>query len=133
MFLRLLALFTFIPLIELMLLIRLGREIGLSSTLAIVFLTGILGAYLARQEGFIVITNIKQELSQGKIPAAHLLDGVIILAGGLLLLTPGLVTDFFGFLALIPATRNLIKNYLKRKFKQKIDNKKIYTSYTIEN
>lgn len=116
-----------------MLLIQLGREIGLASTLAIVILTGILGAYLAKQEGFLVITKIRQELNQGSIPAGQLLDGVLILSGGLLLLTPGLVTDFFGFLALIPITRNLFKNYLKRKLRQKIDANEIHTSYTIEN
>lgn len=132
MFLRLFALFTLIPIIELTLLIELGRQIGLWSTVAIVIFTGIFGAYLAKREGFLVITRIRQELQQGQLPAEPLVDGVIILAGGLLLLTPGLLTDAVGFLALFPVSRRYIKRYLKGKFEQKIDSGEIYTSYTIE-
>lgn len=132
MLLRLILLFTVIPLIELSLLIELGRRIGLGSTIAIVIVTGIAGAYLAKYEGFRVIFRIRQELSSGHLPAEELLDGVIILSGGLLLLTPGLMTDAVGFLALIPFTRSYIKRYLKSKFKQKIDSQEIHTFYTIE-
>ena len=131
MLLRLILLFTLVPLIELSLLIELGRQIGLGSTIAIVIVTGVIGAYLAKYEGFKVISGIRQELGAGKIPAKGLIDGVIILAGGLLLLTPGLLTDTIGFLALIPVTRNYLKQYLKKKFKQKIDSKEIHTFYTI--
>ena len=132
MLFRLILLFTLVPLIELTLLIKLGRQIGLESTLAIVILTGITGAYLAKYEGFRVLTRIRQDLSEGRIPAEGLIDGVIILAGGLLLLTPGLITDAIGFIALIPVTRHYLKQYLKRKFKQKIDSREIHTFYTID-
>ncbi len=132
MLFRLILLFTLIPLIELSLLIELGKQIGLGSTIAIVILTGILGAYLAKHEGFIVINRIQQELSQGRLPAESLIDGVIILAGGLLLLTPGLLTDAIGFIALVPISRDYLKKFLKQKFKQKIDTGEIHTSYTIE-
>lgn len=129
---RLVLLFTLIPLIELSLLIELGRNIGLGQTIAIVILTGIAGAYLAKYEGFRVVTQIREELNQGRIPAEGLLDGVIIFAGGLLLLTPGLITDAVGFLALIPGSRQYIKKYLRNKFKQKIDTNRVYTTYTRE-
>jgi len=132
MLLRLILLFTLVPLIELSLLIELGRHIGLGSTIAIVIFTGVIGAYLAKYEGFKVISGIRQELQSGKIPAEGLIDGVIILAGGLLLLTPGLLTDSIGFLALIPVTRNYLKRYLKRKFKQKIDSKEVHSFYIID-
>jgi UPF0716 protein FxsA len=132
MLLRLILIFTLVPLIELSLLIELGHHIGLGSTLAIVIITGVIGAYLAKYEGFKVIYRIRQELRSGRIPAEGLIDGAIILAGGLLLLTPGLLTDTIGFLALIPVTRNYLKKYLKRKFKQKIDSKEIHTFYTID-
>jgi len=125
-------LFTLVPLVELSLLIELGRRIGLGATIAIVIITGILGAYLAKYEGFRIIFRIRRELSAGRLPTEELLDGVIILSGGLLLLTPGLMTDAIGFLALIPPTRSYIKRYLKRKFKQKIDSKQIHTYYTID-
>jgi UPF0716 protein FxsA len=131
MLFRLILLFTLVPLIELSLLIQLGRQIGLGSTLAIVIITGVIGAYLAKYEGFRVITRIRQDLDEGRIPAEGLLDGVIILAGGLLLLTPGLLTDTIGFLALIPVTRRNHKQYLKQKYKHKLDSKEIHTFYTI--
>jgi len=132
MLFRLILLFTVIPLIELSLLIELGSRIGLGSTIAIVIITGILGAYLAKYEGFRIFFRIRQELSAGHLPAEELLDGVIILSGGLLLLTPGLITDAIGFLALIPLTRSHIKRFLKRKFKQKMDSNEIHTFYTID-
>ena len=127
---RLIFLFTLIPLMELSLLIELGRQIGLGEAIAIVILTGIAGAYLAKYEGFRVVYRIRQELNEGRIPAEELLNGVIILAGGLLLLTPGLITDAVGFLALIPSSRQFIKQYMRKKFEQKIDTKRIYTTYT---
>ena len=132
MLLRLILIFTLVPLIELSLLIELGRHIGFAPTLAIVIITGVIGAYLAKYEGFKVIYRIRQELRNGRIPAEGLIDGAIILAGGLLLLTPGLLTDTIGFLALIPFTRKYLKHYLKRKFKQKIDSKEIHAFYTID-
>ena len=132
MLFRLILIFTLIPIIELSLLIELGKQIGLGSTIAIVILTGVLGAYLAKHEGFMVINRIRKELSQGRIPAESLIDGVIILAGGLLLLTPGLLTDTIGFIALFPISREYLKKFLKQKFKQKINNGEIYTSYTID-
>lgn len=132
MLFRVMLLFTLVPLVELSLLIESGRRIGFGATIAIVIITGILGAYLAKYEGFRIIFRIRRELSAGRLPTEELLDGVIILSGGLLLLTPGLITDAIGFLALIPLTRSHIKRYLKRKFKQKIDSKQIHTFYTVD-
>lgn len=132
MFFRLMLLFTVVPLIELSLLIKLGSSIGSGATIGIVILTGVLGAFLAKQEGFLVISKIRQELNEARLPANHLLDGVIILVGGLLLITPGLLTDTIGFLALIPVTRQYFKEFLKRKFNQKINSGQIYTSYTVD-
>ena len=132
MILRLFLLFTLIPLIELSLLIKLGQKIGLGPTVLIVVITGIAGAWLAKQQGFITISKIRLSLRSGQLPAEPLLDGVLILAGGLLLVTPGLITDAVGFSVLIPATRAIVKRFLKTKLKQKMDSGEIYTSYTIE-
>ncbi|MBD3288010.1 membrane protein FxsA [candidate division KSB1 bacterium] len=132
MIFRLFLLFTLVPLIELSLLIKLGQKIGLGPTILIVVLTGILGAWLAKQQGFITISRIRFSLRSGQVPAEPLLDGVLILAGGLLLVTPGLITDAVGFSVLIPTTREIIKRFLKKKLKQKMDSGEIYTSYTIE-
>ena len=132
MILKLLLLFTLIPLIELSLLIQLGQQIGLGATLMIVIITGIVGAYLAREQGFITITRIRNDLSDGRIPTDSLLDGILILAGGLLLVTPGILTDSIGFSVLIPFTRKIIKAYVKDKIRQQMDSGQVHTSYKVE-
>lgn len=112
--------FTLVPPIELSLLIKVGSLIGFWRTVAIIFITGLGGAYLARAQGFGVIDAIKKDLAQSTFPAERLLDGAIILFGAALLITPGLITDIIGILCMFPASRQLFKNplkkYLKRKF-----------------
>ena len=114
MFIKLLILFTIVPIIELYVLIEASHQIGIGATIAMIFLTGIAGAYLARSQGFNIINRIQSEMNQGRLPAEELMDGAIILAGGLLLLTPGFCTDFTGFILLTPVTRQFIKIWLKR-------------------
>jgi len=112
MFIKLLILFTLVPIIELYVLLEAGRQIGVSATIGMIFLTGIAGAYLARSQGFNLINRIQTDLNQGRIPAAEMIDGAMILAGGLLLLTPGFCTDLFGFCLLTPMTRQFFKAWL---------------------
>lgn len=125
MLLQLIILFTLIPLIELIVLLRVGRYIGILNTISIVLLTGITGAFLARSQGLKVIKRIQDDLNMGIVPADKLIDGVMILAGGLLLLTPGFITDFAGFMILIPYSRELIKKWIKRKIKVKFESSRI--------
>jgi UPF0716 protein FxsA len=132
MLFRLIILFTVIPLVELALLVELGKHIGLINTLAIVLLTGIAGAALAKSQGFGILARIRSELSQGQFPSESLIDGAMILAGALLLLTPGLLTDLLGFVLLVPFTRILFKKYLKRYFRNKIQSGEIQVRYNIE-
>lgn len=120
MFLRLLALFILLPLAELALLILVGQWIGLGWTLAIVVLTGFLGAALARRQGLRAWLAIQRELREGRMPGSVLLDGLLILVGGIVLLTPGLLTDLFGFLLLVPATRSALKRVLRQRFERAI-------------
>lgn len=131
MFIKLILLFTLIPLIELVVLIKLGNIIGLIPTILIVILTGILGASLTRSQGLNTLNRIQSDLSRGVVPAENLLNGVLILVGGVVLLTPGLLTDTLGFLLLIPATRNRFKGLLKNRLKQRIDRNKTETTITI--
>jgi len=112
MVLKLLLLFILVPLVELSLLIEIGRLIGTLNTLTIVVCTGILGAFLARHEGLGVLYQIRTELASGRLPASQIVDGVIILLAGAVLITPGVLTDALGFLCLIPASRNVIKKML---------------------
>ncbi|MDP6396800.1 MAG: FxsA family protein [Candidatus Marinimicrobia bacterium] len=118
---KLLFIFIGIPLLELMILIELGREIGFWPTIFLVIVTGVLGASLARSQGMWIWLEIQHELSQGNMPADKLVDGLLILIGGIVLLTPGLLTDIFGFMLLIPVTRNLFKSAIRKKFRDMAD------------
>lgn len=109
MFLKLLALFTVIPAVELVVLIALGRSVGFWPTAALVLVTGVLGAWLARREGLKVFFAVQAEVAQGRMPTDQLLDGLMIVVAGAVLLTPGLLTDAFGFLLLVPTGRKAIK------------------------
>ena len=109
MFLRLLLLFTIVPLIELYLLIKIGGIIGVVPTIAIVIGTGVLGAWLARWQGLAVLRRISDEVAAGRLPTDALIDGLLILVAAAVLLTPGLLTDSLGFVLLVPPSRALVR------------------------
>jgi len=109
---RLFLLFLIVPVIEIYLLIKVGSLIGGLPTVAILLLISFLGAYLVRSQGFRLITEVREELARGRLPAAQLLDGALVLVGGILLMTPGFFTDFLGIFFLVPATRRLIKLWI---------------------
>lgn len=125
----LILLFTLVPIIELALLIKVGQHIGVANTITIVIATGILGAILAKSQGLKTLRNMQRDLGMGIMPADPLFDGLMILLGGILLLTPGLITDVIGFLMLIPYTRTLVKLWVKRKIKKTIEEGRITTSF----
>jgi UPF0716 protein FxsA len=116
MFGRLLLLFVFLPMIELYLLIMLGARIGPMPTIGLIVLTGILGATLARQQGLSTLAKIQNELRQGRAPTQELAEGAMILVGGLVLLTPGILTDIFGFAMLVPGIRKSLAKQFKVRF-----------------
>ncbi len=128
MFIKLLFLFTLIPILELYVLIEAGRQIGVAETIGLIFLTGIAGAFLARSQGFQLINRIQSDLNAGRVPAGEIMDGAMILAGGLLLLTPGFCTDLFGFCLLTPATRGIFKGWLRTWLEKKIARGEIHIS-----
>lgn len=113
MFGRLLFLFIFIPIIELYLLILLGSRIGPMPTLGLIVFTGFLGASLARAQGLSTLRKIQEEMRKGRPPAQELVEGVMILIGGIVLLTPGILTDLFGFALLLPGFRKSIAQKFK--------------------
>lgn len=116
----LILLFTILPALELALLIKVGSHIGALNTILIVIGIGIVGAAIARHEGFRVLMKVQDSLQRGIMPSAELLDGFMILAGGIALLTPGFITDVLGLLLLFPLTRAGIKWLLRRKFQSMI-------------
>jgi len=125
-FTKLLILFVIIPVTELYILIEVGKRIGGLTTIGIIIFTGILGAYLVKNQGFMILKKIQNDLNDGIMPGDSLTQGAIILAGGILLLTPGFVTDTVGFIFLIPVSRNVIKKYLLKWLKGKIKEGNIY-------
>lgn len=114
MFLRLLLLFIFVPAIELAILIEIGKDIGFWPTMALIVLTGVIGSSLTRRQGLAVWNQFNSKLQTGTLPGQELIDGLIVLCSGALLLTPGIVTDFVGFLGLIPQSRALIRAQLQK-------------------
>ncbi len=108
------ALFVVVPAVELALLIEIGRRIGTLETILLIFATGALGAALARQQGLRVLRQVQIDSAAGRMPADALVDGVLILVAAALLVTPGVLTDAFGFACLVPATRALLRRRLQR-------------------
>ena len=116
----LILLFTVVPTIELLLLIQIGKHIGTPATFGLVICTGVLGGAFARYEGWKTLTQIRRQLEQGQVPARKLVDGLLILIGGVLLITPGVVTDILGLGMILPGTRVIFRELLIRFMKNKI-------------
>ena len=100
---------------------KIGSIVGVLNTILLVIITGVLGAYLAQQEGIRTLERIRTLMARGEMPGEPLIDALLILVAGFVLITPGILTDLLGFLMLIPATRapirRWIKGQLERKFK----------------
>jgi len=114
MFFRLFLIFAAIPVIEIYLLIQVGRVIGPLPTVLVLLAISAAGAWLVRAQGFYIAKRVRSELAAGHLPAEELVDGLLVLVGGLLLMTPGFFTDFIGIFFLIPFTRFLIKRSLRK-------------------
>jgi UPF0716 protein FxsA len=113
---KLFLLFTLVPLTELYILLEIGSYLGALNTILLIIFTGILGAYLARLEGIRTIHQISRNLATGVVPAEEMVDAVLIFVAGVVLVTPGVITDVMGFLLLIPYTRTIFKRWLRKKF-----------------
>ena len=117
---RLIFIFVVVPLLELAVLLRIGQWIGLMPTVALVVTTGVAGAALARQQGIRAFLAVQRELASGRLPGRALLDGLAILVGGALLLTPGVLTDLLGFSLLIPVSRQWLQRLARRNLERRI-------------
>ena len=125
MLFRLFLCFTLIPMIELYLLIQVGSVIGGFNTILLVIISGFLGAWLARMEGMNTLVRVRTNMQQGIMPTEDLLDGLIILIAGIVLITPGLLTDAMGLTLLWPVSRNAFKRFLRKKFDEWASNNTI--------
>jgi UPF0716 protein FxsA len=102
---RLFLLFTVVPLIELFLLVQLGAWMGVWPTIALVAATGFVGAALARREGRRALASYQEAMARGRMPEEGIVSGLLILAGGVMLITPGVLTDVFGLAMMVPPVR----------------------------
>ncbi len=115
-FLLLLVLFVAAPLVELAILIKVGAQIGVLPTIGLCLLTAALGSALVRSQGSEVLRTLRRQLDLGRLPVEEAFSGICILVAGILLLTPGFVTDALGFLLLVPAFRRALYRRLRAHF-----------------
>ena len=122
MFFYLLIIFIILPIIEISIFIQVGGFVGTFNTILIIFLTATVGVYFVRQQGFRTFQKIAVELQNQQIPVQGMFDGLVILIAGILLVTPGFLTDIIGFLGLIPQTRVFLLTVIKNLFLQRYSN-----------
>ena len=126
-------LFIGLPALEIFLMIEIGGKVGAFNTLALVFLTAIIGIYFAKMQGIQTLRSGMINLYQNKIPVYEILSGASIAFAALLLIIPGFFTDFLGFLLLIPFTRKIIFNItLKNRDKVKTNKDEIIDGEVIK-
>ena len=110
-------LFIFIPIIEVVIFITVGSNIGILNTIAIILLTAIIGIYFVRRQGLSLLFNAQKNISQGVLPTEEIKGGIFLLVSGLLLITPGFFTDCVGFAIFIKPVQDFIaaraKNYFQ--------------------
>ncbi|MBM4310082.1 MAG: FxsA family protein [Deltaproteobacteria bacterium] len=128
--LKLFALFTIVPLVELALLIKLGSIIGVLDTILLIVFTGAAGAILARTAGIQCLFTVRRQLQSGIFPADELCSGLLILIAGAFLIAPGLLTDCAGLALLVPAVRGAVTTQLRAYLEKKITGARIvYTDH----
>jgi UPF0716 protein FxsA len=113
--LPLLVLFVVVPLVELYVIIQVGQAIGALPTIAILLADSILGSLLLRSQGRAAWRRFNAAIAEARVPGREVMDGVLVIFGGALLLTPGFVTDVFGVLFLLPPTRAVVRRLLGRR------------------
>ena len=118
----LLIIFIILPIIEISIFIQVGGFVGTFNTILIIFLTAAVGVYFVRQQGFRTFLKITVELQNQQIPVQGMFEGLVILIAGILLVTPGFLTDIIGFLGLIPHTRVFLLTVIKNLFLQRYSN-----------
>lgn len=121
MFFKLFLLFTLTPLAELALLIKMGEVFGFWPTFTLVMFTGAAGAWLARAQGLRVIMDFRTSVEGNRLPTDPLIEGLLVVVGGALLVTPGVMTDIVGFALVFPLTRRKARDILKKTLAHRID------------
>ncbi|ANO33909.1 FxsA family protein [Vibrio breoganii] len=115
MFPILLLLFILVPIVEIGLFIQVGGFLGVWTTIFLVILTALIGASLVRSQGIATLLSVQSRLQQGEMPAQQIIEGVMLAVAGMLLLTPGFMTDALGMLVLLPKPRAIIAQQLMKR------------------
>jgi UPF0716 protein FxsA len=129
MFFKLLMIFILVPLIELYFLLEISQFIGVFTTVLVIIFTGAAGVSIAKRQGYQVVNNIRSTLNAGKMPTDDLISALLILIGGVTLLTPGFLTDITGFLLILPGSRDLIGSFVKKYFLKYVKENKVEVHY----
>lgn len=106
--------FVVIPIIEIMLFMAVGEQVGFFSTLFLAFLTAVLGGWIVRHQGLTTIAHIRMAMERGQMPLDELFDGICLIIAGATLITPGFLTDFIGFILLIPLARQGMRHIIRK-------------------
>ena len=120
-------LFILFPILEIVILIKVGAHIGVFNTVLLILGTGVAGAFLARFQGFLILQKISDSLNRGIVPSQEILDGGLILAGAFCLLDPGIIGDVLGLILLVPWTRILVRKLAVFIIRRKLDKGEIIT------
>jgi UPF0716 protein FxsA len=119
--------FIFFPILEIVLLIKVGGHIGVLNTVLLILGTGVAGAAMARLQGFLILQKISENLNRGIMPSQEILDGAMVLAGAVCLLDPGIIGDILGVILLVPWTRALIRKAVVFLLQKKFDRGEVIT------
>lgn len=111
------ALFSLVPLVEVVLFIVVGNEIGVGPTILLVVLTALVGAALVTRQGRSTLAVARNDLLEGRFPGRAIAHGVMILIAGALLLTPGFLTDAVGFAFLVPGVRETVRRWVMNRYR----------------
>ncbi|KAA0549137.1 membrane protein FxsA [Bacillus sp. BGMRC 2118] len=125
MFRLLLALIIIVPALEIGIFIMAGKTIGPIPTILLIISTGVIGAWLAKKQGIRAIEQVRSQMARGQMPGDAIIDGLCILVGGVLLLTPGFITDALGFFLLFPTTRMVIKPLILKWIRDYMDRRTV--------
>ncbi|MBU2978277.1 FxsA family protein [Alteromonas sp. C1M14] len=113
-------LFAVLPIIEIALLVKVGGIIGGWNTIGIVILTAFIGAYFVRREGIQTLQTAQMKMQRGEMPGKEMVDGLMLAVAGVLMVTPGLITDTLGILLVLPGTRHVIARYISANMKLRV-------------
>jgi UPF0716 protein FxsA len=116
-----LAILVIVPIVEITVFVNVASAIGGWNALGLLIVVSIVGAWLVRHEGFVVLGRIRRQLDSGRVPGAELVDGLVLLVAGVLMLTPGFVTDAVGLVLVFPPTRILVRRGLLRRFRTRVE------------